>query len=142
MFILWGIQMALNIVLFGLLVRCYRKMASRDESQVKRQMEAFLNVVEERAERQHESWVQYTHAVESQLNQLKGLTEQAHEILDRHRALAPTLEECDLKAVAAHSYSPEIQESVPKLKDLEEARKRVNSESRIDLKTILNQQLA
>lgn len=85
---------------------------------------------------------QYRGQIAEQLKVLRGVCEQARRILDGKQsipqAFPPSQEENELKNIVVRKPEGKI----PTLGDLESTRQRLRTESSLDLKTLLKEQLA
>lgn len=146
MALIWSFQIASDLLLIGLAIVWFRERTRLRLAHDEARAVAGLNVLEARAKGQEAEWRRLLEQVEVEFRRLQRIGDHAQRILDKTRqtlsGMAPTLEESELKAVTQGPEKNVVPDAaIPSLKELERTRDRLRTESGIDLKSLLKEQL-
>lgn len=137
---IWVIQLSVDVLLLAL--ACWWIWDRRRYSQIdamEQRLRATVTVIEERIQKQENQWRELTAAVQGRVAALDRICDEATRILERSQSQmgtsAPTREERELLAVVGS-------DSIPKMNEVDQTRKRLKGERLFDLAQVLNDQLS
>lgn len=132
------IQLAFDLSIGGLVVFFFLKKFPRPDDGLEVQIGAALRLLEIKAKQSENEFHQYRTRLDQELARLVKLCDQAAAIVERGALQdfsGPTIEESELKSAVQH------RDVIPTLKQIEKTKERLNQDLRVDLRSLLRDQL-
>ncbi len=132
------IQLAFDFLIVGFAVFYLLKKSTPAENPLETQVEGRLQLIDHKAKESELIATQYRARLDAELARLVRLCDQATAIVERsamHDTMGPTIEEHELKSAIQQ------RDVIPTLKQIEKTKERLNHDLRVDLRSLLRDQL-
>ncbi len=132
------LQLAFDFLVIGLVVFYFLKRANSDSTQIESQLGAALKVMEIKFHEIEAQSAEQRSRLDAQLSKLAKLCVEAATLVDNQKTqdlTAPTFEENELRSAVQH------RDVIPTLKQIEKTKERLHQDLRVDLRSLLRDQL-